>query len=58
MQAARFKRLSFDPVSLLQNGFVPSEVDVGRCDIVQALVEELVVVVVDEGFDLGFEVTG
>ncbi len=44
MQAARFECLSFDPFSLLQNGFVTAEVDVGRCDVVDALVIALVVV--------------
>jgi hypothetical protein len=56
MQASRFECLSFDPFTLLQNGFVSSEVDVGRCDVVDALVIALVVVVVDEGFDLGLEI--
>ena len=58
MQASRFERLSFDPFPLLQNGFVAPEVDVRRCDVVQALVVALMVVVIDEGFDLGFEITG
>ncbi len=57
MQASRFKRLSFDPFSLLSKGFVAFEVDVGRCDVVQALVVALVVVVIDKGFDPGFEIT-
>ena len=52
MQASRFECLSFDPFSLFQNGFVTAEVDVGRCDVVDALVIALVIVVVDEGFDL------
>ena len=34
-----------------------SQVNVVRRDVVQALVVALVVVVIDEGFDLGFEVT-
>lgn len=51
MQASRFERLSFDPFTLLQNGFVPSEVDVGECDVVQALVIAMVIVVIDEGFN-------
>ena len=38
----------FDFLPFLEYGFVPSEVDVGRCDVVQALVVSLVVVVVDE----------
>ena len=58
MQAWRFERLSFDPFPLLQDGFVSPEVDVRRCDVVQALVVALMVVVIDEGFDLGFEITG
>jgi len=43
---------------MLQNGFVATEVDVGGRDVVQALVVTLVIVVIDEGFDLNFEVTG
>ena len=58
MQASRFERLSFDPFALFQNGFVTSEVGVGGCDIVDALVVALVIVVIDEGFDLSLEVTG
>jgi hypothetical protein len=46
MQASRFECLSFDPFSLFQNGLIAPEVDVRRCDVVQALV----VVVIDEGF--------
>ena len=45
MQASRFECLSFDLFSFLQNGLVPSEVDVGGCDVVDALVLALVVVV-------------
>lgn len=58
MQASRFECLSFDPFPLLQNGFVTTEVDVGRRDVVQALVISLMVVVIDEGFDLSVEVSG
>ena len=54
MQASRFECLPFDPFSLFQNGLVTSEVDIGWCDVVQALVITLVIVVIDEGFDLGF----
>ena len=48
---------SLDPFSLQQNGLATSEVDVGRGEIVEALVIAPVVVVLDEGGDLGFEVT-
>ncbi len=57
MQASCFGRLSFDPFALLQNGFVTSEVAVRWREVVQALVEALMVVVIDEGFDLRFEIT-
>jgi hypothetical protein len=50
MQASRFECLSFDPFTLLQDGFISPEVDVRRRDVVQALVEALMVVMVDEGF--------
>ena len=53
MQASRFECLSFDPFALFQNGFVTAKVDVGRCDVVDALVVALMIVVVDEGLDLG-----
>ena len=52
MQASRFECLSFDPFALFKNGFVTSEVDVGGCDVVDAFVVPLVIVVVDEGLDL------
>ncbi len=58
MQASRFEFLSFDPFALFQNGFVASEVDVGGRDVFEALVVALMVVVIDEGFDLGFKITG
>ena len=57
MQESCFGRLSFDPFALLQNGFVTSEVAVRWREVVQALVEALMVVVIDEGFDLRFEIT-
>jgi thiamine monophosphate kinase len=44
--------------SLPQNCFVAAEVNVGGCDIVQALVVALVVVILDEGPDLAFKVAG
>src|SRR4029077_9582080 len=49
--------LSLDPFSFCQDGWTASEVDVGRGEIVDALVVAAVVVVVDEGGDLGFEIT-
>lgn len=57
MQSARFERLSFDPFSLLQNGFVTSEVDIRWHDVVQALVVALEIATIDERLDLGLEIT-
>ena len=52
MQASGFDSLSFDPFSLFQDDLTPSEVDIGRGQIIDALVIAVVVVVIDEGFDL------
>jgi hypothetical protein len=54
-QAAIGDCLSFDPFSFNQNGLAPSEVDVGWRQIADALVIAQVIVVNDEGLDLGFE---
>ena len=58
LQAAVGDGLSFDPFSFCQDCWTASEVDVGRGEIVDALVVAAVVVVVDEGRDLGFEIAG
>lgn len=58
LQAALSDCLFLDPLSFSQNGFVPAEVDVSRCDVAQALVVALVVVVIDEGPDPTFEIAG
>ena len=56
LQAPLFDGLSLDPFSLQQDGLAASEVDVGGCEIVEALVIARVVVALDEGRDLGFEI--
>jgi hypothetical protein len=55
LQATACDGLSFDPFSFCQDGGPASEVDVGRGKIVDALVVAAVIVVGDEGVDLGFE---
>jgi hypothetical protein len=50
--------LAFDPFAFEEDGLGPSEVDVGRREIVQALVIAGMVVMVDEGGDLAFEIAG
>ena len=52
LQAPIFDRLSFDPFALLDDGLRPAEAGIGRCDVVQALVIALMVVMPDERFDL------
>lgn len=58
LHAPMFDGLSFDSFALFDDGFGPAEVGVGRRHVVQALVITLVVVVLDERFDLGFKVAG
>ena len=53
-----FDGLSLDPFALFDDGGSPSEVGVGGRDVVQALVVTLVVVMLDEGLDLSFEIAG
>ena len=57
-QAPGFDGLSFDPFSLFQNGLAAPEVDVGRREVLQALVVAPMVVVFDEGVDLLSEIAG
>ena len=58
LQAPMFDGLSLDPFTLFDDGWRPAEVGVGGRHVVQALVVTLVVVVLDEGLDLGFKVAG
>jgi len=58
LQAPIFDGLSFDPFALFDDGRRPAEVGIGGCHVGQALVVALVVVVLDEGLDLGLEVAG
>ena len=57
-QAPGFDGLPFDPFSLFQNGPAASEVDIGRSEVLQALVIAPMVVMIDKGIDLLPEVTG
>ena len=58
LQATLSDRLFLDLFPFSENGFIAAKVDVGGCDVVQALVVSLVVVVFDEATDLTFEVAG
>jgi hypothetical protein len=50
--------LSFGPFSLLDDGWSPTKVGIGGCHIAQAFVVTLMIVMLDERVDLGFEVAG
>jgi len=58
LQATLLDCQFLDLIPFPDDGFVAPEVDVSWCDVVQAFVVSLVVVVIDEGPDLALEITG
>ena len=58
LQAPVLDGLSFDSFPFQQDGLAAPEVDIGGREVIQALVVAPVVVVLDEGAELGFEITG
>ena len=58
LQAALLDCLFLDRFPFSENVFVTPEVDVRGSDVVQALVITLVAVVIHEGFDMSFNITG
>lgn len=58
LQAPMLDGLPFDPFSLFDDSCGPAEVGVGWRHVAQALVIAPMVVVLDEGADLGLEVAG
>ena len=57
-QASRFDGLPFDPFPLFQDGLAATEVDIGRGEVLHALVIAPVVVMIDKGIDLLPNVAG
>ena len=57
-QAAVLDCLSFDPFSLQQDGLTASEVNIGGRKIAQALMVAMMIVMIDEAVDAGFEIAG
>lgn len=47
-----------DAVSFGEDHFGPAEVDVGRCEVVDALVIANVIIVLDKVSDLALEISG
>ena len=58
LQATLGDGLAFDPFAFEEDGLGPPEVDVSRSEIAEALVIASMVVVLDEGRDLAFEIAG
>ena len=56
LQAAVLDGVAFDPFSFHQDGLAAPEEDIGRREVFQALVIAVVVVVIDEPADAGFEI--
>ena len=55
LQTTICEGLAFDPFAFEENGLGPSEIDVGRGEIVEAFVISGMIVVLDERRDLAFE---
>ena len=55
-QASVLDCLSFNPFSFEQDGVASAEVNIGRCQVADGLVVAPVVVVINEGADLGLEI--
>ena len=58
LQATIGDCLSFDPFAFEEDGLGSSEVDISGREIAEALVIASMVVVLDEGRDLAFEIAG
>lgn len=58
MQAPVLDGLSFDPFPFQQDGLTAPEVNIGGREVVETLVVSVMVVVLDEAFDLSFKISG
>ena len=57
LQAALLDCPFLDLFPFSENGFVTSEVDVRGCDVVDALVVALMIVMIDKGFEITGQTT-
>ena len=57
-QASLVDGSSFDTLAFEQDGFSSAEIDIRRRQIIDALVITPMIVVLDEGFDMRFEIAG
>ena len=58
LQASVFERFTLDALTLGEGRLGPAEVDIGRGQIVEALMVAGVIVMLDESADLPFEIAG
>lgn len=58
LQASILDGLPFDPFAFFNDGGCSADVSVGGSDVSEALMEALMVIVLDEGLDLGFKIAG
>ena len=56
LQASLLDGLALDPFAFCEDGLSAAEVDIGGCEIVEALVRSGMVVMLDEGRDLPLKV--
>ena len=56
LQAPGFDCFLFDPFSFVQSGLATSEVYIGGCEVIDALVITLVIIVINKSLDLDLEV--
>jgi hypothetical protein len=57
LQASLGDGVAFDPFPLFDDRLGAAEVDIGRRQVIDALVIALVIVMIDKGVDQGFECT-
>ena len=58
LQAPVFEGVSFDAPTFFKDLSAPAEVDIRRGQVLQALVIAMMIIVLDEVADLGFEIAG
>ena len=56
LQAPLFHRFSLDPFTFFQNGLSASEVNVCECEVVDALVVSVMIVMINKRVDLRFHI--
>ena len=58
LQSSFLDRVAFGPFAVVEDGLSSSEVDIGGCQVLQALVVAAEIVVLDEAADVRFEISG